>query len=112
MRYKGTDESPVFSHCGAVCLCTSVTLRSERMKNALTIWLIWRDSLVRSGMASSRSACVSLRYASFHIDWQSELDFYLSIGRAGETSRDTSTYFERLVSERSAFLPFAQIQET
>src|SRR2546421_5831724 len=89
MRYKGTDESPVFSHCGAVCLCTSVTLRSERMKNALTIWLIWRDLLVRSGMASSRSACVSLRYASFHIDWRSELDF-VSFDRSG--GRDESRY--------------------
>jgi hypothetical protein len=50
MDIKGTDDSPVFSHCGAVCLCTSVTLRSERMKNALTTWLIWHDLLVRSGI--------------------------------------------------------------
>jgi hypothetical protein len=63
------------------------------MKSALTIWLIWRDLLVRSGMASSRSACVSLRNASFHIDWQGELGFVSFYSSAGETSRDSINLF-------------------
>ena len=61
----------------------SVTLRSARMKSALTIWLIWPDLLVRFGVVSSRSCRVSLRNAGFHIDRQREEDlasFYSSAG--------------------------------
>jgi len=79
------------------------------MKNALTIWLIWRDLLVRSGMASSRSACVSLRNASFHIDWQNELDFvsfYTSGGR--DESRNLNLFCTFGLGEVSAFLPCAR----
>ena len=53
-------------------------------KGALTIWLIWPNLFVWFGVASLRSACVSLRNASFHIDWQREEDlvsFYSSGGR-------------------------------
>lgn len=47
----------------------SVMMRSDMMKSTLTIWLIWPDLLVWFGAASSRSAGISLRNASFHIDW-------------------------------------------
>ena len=42
---------------------------------ALTVWLIRPDLLVRFGVASSHSACVSLCNSSFHIDWQREGEF-------------------------------------
>ena len=47
----------------------SVTLRSGRMRSALTIWLVWPDLLVRFSVTSSHSAYVSPRNTSFHADW-------------------------------------------
>jgi hypothetical protein len=72
----------------------SGTLRSER-KGALAIWLIWLDLLVWFGAASSRSARVSLRNASFYIAWQREEDM-VSFHRSD--GRDDSSFGRRIRS--------------
>jgi hypothetical protein len=91
----------------------SVTLRSGRMKSALTIWLIWLDLLVQFGVAASRSTCVSLRITSVHIDLQREEDLvplYSSSRRGdGSCGLEVARLCGRLILlSRTTFNPTAE----